>query len=118
MPETNTHRPPILQLNLKNKAQLYAAYMPFILNGGLFLKTSRPVRLGDEVFVMVQLPDEPEKISIAGRIAWVSPQGCQGGKPAGIGVGFTANEVNTALRSKIETMLAGLTESGKPTDTL
>ena len=49
MPETNTHRPPILQLNLKNKAQLYAAYMPFILNGGLFLKTSRPVRLGDEV---------------------------------------------------------------------
>ncbi|MBR4736027.1 MAG: PilZ domain-containing protein, partial [Rhodocyclaceae bacterium] len=105
MPDSATHRPPILQLNLKNKAQLYASYMPFITNGGLFLKTSRPLRLGDEVFVMVQLPDEPEKISIAGRVAWISPPGCQGGKPAGIGVGFTANEVNAALRSKIETAL-------------
>ncbi|MBR4877932.1 MAG: PilZ domain-containing protein [Rhodocyclaceae bacterium] len=118
MPESNAHRPPLLPLNLANKAQLYAAYMPFISNGGLFLKTARPVRLGEEVFLLLQLPGEAEKISIAGRVAWVSPPGCQGGKPAGIGVRFSSNEANAAVRSKIENLLAGQTESGRPTSTL
>lgn len=73
---------------------------------------------GEEAFILLQLLDEPAKITVAGRVAWVTPQGCQGGKPAGVGIRFAQDEANTALRSKIETYLAGQTESGRPTRTL
>ncbi len=31
----------ILSLTIKDKAVLYAAYMPFLLNGGLFVPTNQ-----------------------------------------------------------------------------
>src|SRR5690606_38023143 len=36
----------VLQLVFKEKAALYAAYMPFIDGGGLFVPTTRPANLG------------------------------------------------------------------------
>lgn len=39
----------ILSLSIKDKAALYAAYMPFVKNGGLFIPTKKRYRLGDEV---------------------------------------------------------------------
>ena len=41
----------ILSLAIKDKAVLYAAYMPFVRNGGLFIPTKKEYELGDEVFV-------------------------------------------------------------------
>ena len=40
----------ILSLTIKDKAVLYAAYMPFVKNGGMFIPTSKSYKLGDEVF--------------------------------------------------------------------
>ena len=42
----------ILSLAIKDKSVLYAAYMPFIRNGGLFIPTNKHYRLGDEVFML------------------------------------------------------------------
>ena len=39
----------ILSLSIKDKAVLYAAYMPFVKNGGLFIPTKKDYALGDEV---------------------------------------------------------------------
>ena len=52
----------ILSLTIKDKSVLYAAYMPFIKNGGLFIPTNKSYKLGDEVFMLLNLMDEPEKI--------------------------------------------------------
>ena len=52
----------ILSLAIKDKAVLYAAYMPFIQNGGLFIPTKKEYELGDEVFMLLNLMDEPEKL--------------------------------------------------------
>ncbi|MFN2350226.1 MAG: pilus assembly protein PilZ, partial [Thioalkalivibrio sp.] len=38
----------ILSLAIKDKNSLYAAYMPFVKNGGLFIPTQKPYKLGDE----------------------------------------------------------------------
>ncbi len=56
----------ILSLTIKDKSVLYAAYMPFIRNGGLFIPTNKNYKLGDEVFMLLNLMEEPEKIPVAG----------------------------------------------------
>lgn len=106
----------ILSLTIKDKAVLYAAYMPFVKNGGMFIPTNKNYKLGDEVFMLLSLMDEPEKIPVAGKVVWVTPRGAQGSRAAGIGVQFSDQD-NTAI-DKIETYLAGMLGSDKPTHTM
>jgi len=106
----------ILSLTIKDKSVLYAAYMPFVKNGGLFIPTSKHYQLGDEVFMLLQLMDEPEKIPVAGKVVWVTPKGAQGNKVAGVGVQF--NDEDELARNKIETYLAGAIKSDRMTHTM
>ena len=106
----------ILSLTIKDKAVLYAAFMPFLKNGGLFIPTNKSYRLGDEVFMLLSLMDEPDKLPVAGKVAWITPQGAQGNRTAGIGVEFSEQD-DTAVR-KIETYLATALEADRPTHTM
>ncbi len=106
----------ILNLTIKDKAVLYAAYMPFVKHGGLFIPTNKSYKLGDEIFMLLNLMDEPEKIPVAGKVVWVTPKGAQGNRAAGIGVQFSDQD-NTAV-SKIENYLAGSLESERATHTM
>ncbi|GLS26500.1 PilZ domain-containing protein [Marinibactrum halimedae] len=106
----------ILSLTIKDKAVLYAAYMPFVEHGGLFIPTNKTYRLGDEIFMLLSLMDEPEKIPVAGKVIWVTPKGAQGNRAAGIGVQF--NDQDDMANSKIETYLAGSLESDRLTHTM
>ena len=107
----------ILSLTIKDKSALYAAYMPFIKNGGLFIPTPKPYRLGDEVFMLLTLMEEKERLPIAGRIVWVTPKGAQGQRTTGIGVQFSELDKGQT-RSKIETYLAAALKSDRQTHTL
>lgn len=106
----------ILSLTIRDKAVLYAAYMPFVQNGGLFIPTNKSYSLGDEVFMLLNLMDEPEKIPVAGKVVWITPRGAQGNRAAGIGVQFSGED-DTAAK-KIETYLAGSIDSDRPTHTM
>lgn len=106
----------ILSLTIKDKSVLYAAYMPFIRNGGLFIPTNKNYKLGDEVFMLLNLMEEPEKIPVAGKVVWITPKGAQGNRAAGIGVQF--NDGDNTARNKIETYLAGALKSDRPTHTM
>lgn len=106
----------ILSLAIKDAAVLYAAYMPFIRNGGLFIPTKKEYELGDEVFMLLNLMDEAEKIPVAGTVVWMTPKGAQGNRAAGIGVQF--NDQDDVARSKIETYLAGILTSDRHTHTM
>ncbi len=106
----------ILSLTIKDKAVLYAAYMPYLENGGLFIPTNKQYAIGDEVFMLLNLMEEPEKIPVAGVVAWVTPKRAQGNRAAGIGVHFSAQD-DTANK-KIETYLAGSIDSDRPTHTM
>jgi type IV pilus assembly protein PilZ len=106
----------ILTLTIKDKAVLYAAYMPFIRNGGLFIPTAKTYHLGDEVFLLLNLMDEPEKIPVAGKVVWITPKGAQGNRAAGIGVQFNADD--ETAKNKIETYLAGSLNSDRPTHSM
>ena len=107
----------ILSLTIKDKGALYAAYMPFIKNGGLFIPTNKQYKLGDEVFMLLTLMEESEKLPVAGKIVWVTPAGAQGNKAAGIGVQFSEQD-NGQTRDKIEGYLAGALGADRPTHTM
>lgn len=106
----------ILSLTIKDKAVLYSAYMPFIRHGGLFIPTAKDYKLGEEIFLLLSLMDEPEKIPVAGKVVWITPKGAQGNRAAGIGVQFSDQD-DTARRT-IENYLAGSLESDRPTHTM
>ena len=107
----------ILSLTIKDKNALYAAYMQFVKNGGLFIPTNKKYRLGDEVFMLLTLMEETEKLPVAGKIIWITPAGAQGNRAAGIGVQFSDQD-DGAARNKIEGFLAGALESDRPTHTM
>ncbi len=107
----------ILSLTIKDKHALYAAYMQFVRNGGLFIPTNKKYKLGDEVFMLLTLMDETERIPVAGKIIWVTPVGAEGNRAAGIGVQFS-NQDGGVARNKIETYLAGALKADRPTHTM
>lgn len=107
----------ILSLAIRDKQALYAAYMSHIRNGGLFVPTSNNYQLGDEVFILLTLMEETEKIPVVGRVVWITPRGAQGNRTAGIGLQFADKDGGPA-RTKIETYLAGALESDRPTHTM
>ena len=96
---------------------MYAAYMQFVQNGGLFIPTTKQYRLGDEVFMLLTLMDEAERLPVAGKIIWITPVGAEGNRAAGIGVQFSDQD-GGAARNKIEGYLAGALKSDRPTHTL
>jgi len=106
----------ILSLTIKDKAVLYSAYMPYLKHGGLFVPTNKPYKIGDEVFMLLNLMDEADKIPIAGKVVWITPKGAQGNRTAGIGVQFS--EEDAIANSKIENHLAGSLNSDRPTHTM
>ena len=107
----------ILSLTIKDKNALYAAYMQFVKNGGLFIPTTKQYNLGDEVFMLLTLMDEAERLPVAGKIIWITPVGAEGNRAAGIGVQFSDQD-GGAARNKIEGYLAGALKSDRPTHTL
>ena len=110
-------RPSVLSLNIREKNALYAAYMPQLKNGGIFIPTARTHRLGDEVFMLVSLPDETGKIPISGKVVWITPTDAQGKRAQGVGIQFSADEAGQLAKKKIEGLLAGMLDSSKITHT-
>lgn len=110
-------KPGLLTLTIKDKSALYLAYMPFIRNGGLFIPTNSSYKLGDEVFMLLNLMGEEEKIPVAGHVIWLTPKGSQGKRAAGIGVQFSDQD-NGATKQKIDNYLAGALGGDKPTHTM
>jgi type IV pilus assembly protein PilZ len=114
----STAKSGVLSLHIREKAALYAAYMPYLKGGGLFIPTAKSYRLGDEVFVLLSLIDDAQKMPVAGKVVWITPAGSQGGKVQGIGVQFAADESGAQVKRKIENLLATQLQSPHPTNTM
>lgn len=107
----------VLTLTIKDKAVLYASYMSFLKEGGLFIPTARPFNMGEEISMVLHLIDETEKFPVTGTVVWITPKGAQGNRAPGIGVQFKGEE-GKLVRNKIETYLAGALKSDKPTHSM
>lgn len=111
-------RPAVLSLAIKEKAALYAAYMPFLKNGGIFVPTTRSYRIGDEIYLILSLMDDQNKYPIAGKVVWITPAGANNNKAQGIGVHFPDDEAGQRTRARIEEILGAALRSSRATHTL
>lgn len=107
----------ILSFVIKDKNALYAAFMPYVKNGGLFIPTNKRYEIGDEIFLLLRLMDEPERLPVAGKVIWVTPAGAEGNRAIGVGIQFS-NQDKGAARRKIEDYLVGILNSDRPTHTM
>ena len=80
---SDTDQQAVLTLTIQDKSVLFGAYKCFLQNGGLFVPTTRTYRLQDEVLLLLTLMDEPEKLPVAGRVVWITPEGGPGQPASG-----------------------------------
>ena len=118
MNATTSPRPSVMQLAIKEKAALYAAYIPLFAEGGIFVPTQRDYRLGDDVYVLLTLPEDPQRDSVAGRAAWLTPERASGNRTQGVGIQFPKDAKSAELKGKIEQILGTAMGSEKPTQTI
>lgn len=111
-------RPSVIQLVFREKGALYAAYMPFFTEGGLFVPTTREYQLGDDIYLLLSLPGDPQRYPVAGKVGWLTPANTSGGRTQGVGVRFPGDDKTRALKVRIEEILGTSLSSSKPTQTL
>jgi type IV pilus assembly protein PilZ len=117
-PGSSAPRPSVIQLAIKEKAALYAAYIPLFQDGGVFIPTARDYKLGDDVYVLLTLPEDPQRYPIAGKVAWVTPAKAAGNRTQGVGIRFPPDEKSKLLKVKIEDILGAHLASDRPTQTI
>ena len=117
-PSASPPRPSVIQLAIKEKAALYAAYIPLFSEGGIFIPTSREYKLGDDIYVLLTLPEDPQRYPVAGKVAWVTPPKAAGSRTQGVGILFPKDDKSKVLKLKIEEILGSNMASERPTQTM
>jgi type IV pilus assembly protein PilZ len=111
-------RPSVIQLVFREKGALYAAYIPLFTEGGLFVPTTREYRLGEDIYLLLSLPEDPQRFPVAGKVAWLTPANASGGRTQGVGVRFPNDDKSRQLKLRIEEILGTSIQSQKPTQTI
>ena len=120
----NTPAPPpnsrtsVIQLAIKEKAALYAAYIPLFTDGGIFIPTSREYRLGEDVYILLTLPDDPQRYPVTGKVAWITPPLISASRRQGVGIRFPSDDKSKQLKARIEEILGAHLASDRPTQTV
>lgn len=96
---------------------LHSSYMPFIKGGGIFIPTEKSFELGDEVFLLLTVMEDPERFAITGKVVWINYRTTPGGRQMGVGIQFSGAE-GASLQKKIEALLAGYARADQPTNTM
>ena len=117
-PASSAPRPSVIQLVFREKGALYAAYMPMFSEGGIFVPTTRDYKLAEDIYLLLSLPEDPQRYPVAGKVGWITPANASGGRTQGVGVRFPADEKSRALRMRIEEALGTSISSNKPTQTI
>jgi type IV pilus assembly protein PilZ len=76
------------------------------------------MKLGDDIYLLLSLPDDPQRYPVAGKVGWVTPANASGGRTQGVGVRFPTDEKTRLLKTRIEEMLGTMIQSAKPTQTI
>jgi type IV pilus assembly protein PilZ len=112
----------VLNYEIHDPVELNLSYMPFIVNGGLFIPTFDKYAMGDPITVDLILPGKKDSLRIEGKIVWITPQNALHHVLPGIGIQFIGPNAAT-IRVQVESHLDnsmeiggytyGMTEEGK-----
>ena len=82
------------------------------------MPTTRDYRLGEDIYLLLSLPEDAQRYPVAGKVAWITPANASGGRTQGVGVRFPVDEKTRVLKIKIEGILGTALQSTKPTQTI
>ena len=111
-------RPSVVSLAIRDRAALYAAYMPFLRHGGIFVPGTRACRLGEEIFLLLTLMQDEQRYRLAGKVAWITPAGAGNHHTQGFGVHFPDDEAGRTLKKRIEELLGTSLGASRSTHTM
>jgi len=114
---SNKKRPTVLSLKIPDKQALYMAYMPYLKRRGIFIAGDKNLKIGDEVFLILDLWCEHEKVNVAGSVAWITPNNAQNSKKQGFGIHFNES-LSQQVSSQIERILGNSINSKHTTSTM
>jgi uncharacterized protein (TIGR02266 family) len=89
-----------IDILFKEAGALIRSYMLNVSNGGLFLKTEKPLPIDSVVTLMIRLPGQTEAMEIQGCVVWSNPKAKNTAFPCGMGIQFT--KLNPEHKKKIE----------------
>ena len=98
---------PSLGLSLSDRHELHAHYMPFLKDAGLFVPTTEPFSLHQEIILQMRLAELGKRLTIPGRVVWLAPSQGQRQTEPGIGLQFTG-EHRHKVKQFIEDVLGDL----------
>ena len=116
--ESDVRKPSVLSLNIRERSALFAAYMSFLPNGGIFIPTDRDMKMGEEVFMLLTIMKHPDKIAVQGKVVWITPEHANDNKIQGVGVMFNNDEGGKLAKNIIENNLAGILDNQRATHTM
>jgi uncharacterized protein (TIGR02266 family) len=98
-----------LSLTYKDDQAFVSAYASNISTGGLFVKTEKPLRLGDQFMLRLQLPSLHEPLRVSCEVAWVrGATEASAKQPAGMGLKFI--EMSKGDRETLKNYLGKVTK--------
>lgn len=109
--------PQILSLAIKDLKVLYAAYMPFVEGGGLFIPTKKQFNMGDKLSLLISLMNEDKKYPVDGKVVWITPDKVHNNMAPGVGIQF-GGSMSAELSGKIEQLLTTMAVSNERTNTM
>jgi len=81
--------PKVLSITYKEREAFISAYTANASSGGLFIKTEKPLKVGFQFILKLQLPGVPNPLQIKSEVRWArSPEKAQPGQPTGMGIEF------------------------------
>ena len=83
-----------------------------------FVATNKAYNLGDEIYLILSLLDDPNKYPVAGKVVWSTPAGAGNNKAQGIGVHFPEDESGLRIKQRVEELLGAALRSSRITHTL
>ena len=90
-----------LKVDYKRINTFFADYTKNISNGGTFIKTSKPLRIGTEFVFVLALPSPHEQLHLHGEVVWIVEEDkASETKPAGMGIRFKF--ANDAERAQVD----------------
>ena len=108
----------MMSVSLKDKPIAYYSYMPFLEHGGIFVPTNDEFKMGEEVLLVLELFDNPEKFFLRTRVVWINLSRTTTGQPQGVGLAFGDDETGIKCKNYIEDQLPGLVHTDRATYTM
>ncbi len=106
----------MLSVQISTQDALYAAYLAFVPDGGIFIPTDGEHPLGTIVSLRLSLPGAASWVTLSAQVVWITPATASD-QVAGIGVQFTGPGAEQ-IKQQIEQCLADRLYSDQPTHTL